>query len=236
MTVIYRLFNGSKEKIKTQIDNERDRFNACFPTSMINVATIFGLDKEFPTIHAKTGGYKQAEDAFDWFMHNDKECVSFVNKNPAFKSYALKDGNDIRELWDVEVFSFNKWIGREVCKVNYNFKLNNMAEILNDGKGFVTSLKYSKFTHVISVVGADLYCNTDGSVKNITQEQKQVKEDFSNVENVIIADSYGDINEGYSKSKADCWSIKVQKEKFLDYINKDSLKKTQLFYGIVFNV
>ena len=111
-----------------------------------------------------------------------------------------------------------------------------MAEILNDGKGFVTSLKYSKFTHVISVVGADLYCNTDGSVKNITQEQKKVKEDFSNVENVIIADSYGDINEGYSKSKADCWSIKVQKEKFLDYINKDSLKKTQLFYGIVFNV
>ena len=113
-TVIYRLFNGSKEKFKTQIDNERDRFNACFPTSMINVATIFGLDKEFPTIHAKTGGYKQAEDAFDWFIHNDKECVSFVNKNPAFKSYALKNGNDIRELWDVEVFAFNKWIGREV--------------------------------------------------------------------------------------------------------------------------
>lgn len=235
MTVIYRLFNGSKEKFKTQIDNERDRFNACFPTSMINVATIFGLDKEFPTTHDKTGGYKQPEDAFDWFMHNNKECVAFVNKNPAFKSYALKAGNDIRELWDVEVFAFNKWIGREVCKVNYNFKLSDMASILNDGKGFVTSLKYSKFAHVISVVGADLYCNTDGSVNDITPEQRKVKEDFSNVENVIIADSYGDVNEGYAKSKADCWSIKVPKEKILDYINKDSLKKTQLFYGIVFN-
>lgn len=236
MTVIYRLFNGSKEKFKTQIDNERDRYDACFPTNMINVASIYGLDKEFPITHDKTGGYKQAEDALDWFIHNNRECINFVNKNPAFKSYALKKENDIRELWDVEVFAFNKWIGKNVCKVNYDLKLCDMASILNDGKGFVTSLKYSKFSHVISVVGADLFCNKDGSVNNITQEQRKIKDDFSNVESVIIADSYGDINEGYVKSKADCWSIKVSKEKILDYINKDSLKKTQIFYGIVFNV
>jgi len=234
MTTIYRLFNGSKETFKTQIDNERDRYRACFPTSMINVASIYGLDKEFPTTHDKTGGYKQAEDAFDWFMHNDKECINFVNKNPTFKSYALKAGNDIRELWDVEVFAFNKWIGRNVCKVNYNFKLSDMANILNDGKAFVTSLKH-RFAHVISVVGADLFCNKDGS-NDITPEQRKIKADFSNVESLIIADSYGDVNESYAKTKADCWSIKVPKEKILNYINKDSLKKTQLFYGITFNV
>jgi hypothetical protein len=199
---------------------------------MINVSTICGLEDKYPKTEDKTGGYDQPEDAYDWFMHNNEEVKEFVNKNKLLKDYCSKSGNDMRELWDVEVFAFNKWIGEKVCHVDYNMKKESMAEILNSGKAFVTGLKHV-YSHIISVVGAELFCNAEGEIK-ISEEDKIVKPDLSNVLNILIADSYGDVNEDYKTRKSDVWMNRVERDKLLKYINKSA--SSELFYGIVFDV
>ena len=119
------LINNSKdENFHKQTNNDRSPFVSCFPTAMINAAETVRVI--LPNEPSKTSFYTQEEDQYDWFLHTDPEVVNFWN-NPRYK-HLLDSGSDPREIWDVEHFAFNKWVGHNVCSLNYNLSLSLVLE------------------------------------------------------------------------------------------------------------
>lgn len=232
---IHYTHNNSTDYYK-QTNNERDPMITCFNTSMVNV----GLDImkiNPPTGKDKTGGYTQPEDQFDWYMHNSPEVKAWVDdycKTEWVADY-LKDGGDIRELWEVECYCFNKWIGRTVCRINYHMTKHDFIEEIQRGRGVVTTGKFSGFAHAVSVVGfKSIITNYDHDIyltgDNISLP---VDNDCAFVEEMIIDDSYGNPLNKYKPVGVGGNDLHLNAIDFFKAINKDS--KHETYYGVIFD-
>lgn len=223
-----------------QTNNERDPYITCFNTSMINVAVDI-IKLKTPTGSDKTGGYKQPEDQFDWYMHNSPEVKDwidkYINDNKWVQDY-LKDNGDIRELWEVECYCFNKWIGKKVCRINYNMTKHDFIEEIQNGRAVVTTGKFSNFAHAVSVVGFVTELNNFATDKDIyligDNISIPVEKDCSAVTEMIIDDSYGNPNDNYKPVGKNGNDVHLDKDKFFNAINKDT--KNEKFYGILFDL
>ena len=142
--VIYYTHCNSDEKMyNVQTDNSRDPLISCFPTSMINWANVIGIPLPENTDN-RFGTYNQKEDQFDFYTHNSPELKPYLDKYvsiPWVNKY-LKDGGDIRELWDVEVKAFNSFIGETHAKVNYNIRIEDIIYEIQCGRAVVTTGKF----------------------------------------------------------------------------------------------
>ena len=196
-----------------QTNNERDPYIACFPSSMINAGSVIGLD--FPTDKEHTNGYSQPEDGYDWYLENNSECKAFYNK-PAYKSYVSAPGNHPRELYDVEHFAFNKWMGKEVCKLKYGCSVADIVNVLNYGGAVVTSGNFCGFGHVVCIVG--FKCTIEpGKVTD--------KDVVNGLTHFIVDDSYGNPHNRYKPVGVDGNDVLWEKDAFLTAINKGSVDK-----------
>lgn len=224
----------------TQINNKRDPYVTCFNTSMVNV----GLDIMKlipPTSEDKTGGYTQPEDQFDWFIHNSPEIKEWFDKycadNPWVKTYVNTKGNDMRELWEVEAYCFNKWIGRNVCRINYKMSRHDFIEEIQNGRGVVTTGKFYGFAHAVSVVGFTAEVTSLDSDLTIRGSNISIPITVScdEVNKIIVDDSYGNPNNKYKPVGIGGNDVHLQKETFFTAINKGSSEK-EIFYGILFDL
>lgn len=197
--------NSKPEDYYKQTNNEIDPFISCFPTSMINAAAVLGI--VFPKDKDKTGGYVQPEDQYNWYLEHDEGCRKFWSK-PEFAKYLDDPANHPRELWEVEVYCFNRWIGRDVCKYVPNVKIQQIIDLLNKGGTAVTSGKFCEFGHVVAVVG----------FKADSVDENNVKE--SEVTQFIVDDSYGNPHNNYKPVGVDGNDVEWEKDKFLAAINK----------------
>jgi len=218
----------------SQINNERDPYVSCFNTSMINVGLNI-MKLEPPTEKAKTGGYKQPEDQFDYFMHTDKEVVSFTEEYKAKNAWA-KD-YDPRELWEVEVFAFNKWIGRKVCRVCYNMKRRDFYDEIQNGRGVVTTGKFCGYGHAVSVVGfkAEIADRLYKDVK-ISGDNISILVGDNDITEIIIDDSYGNPNANYKPVGVGGNDVHMPREKLFECIDKSGNKLDEKYYGILFDL
>ena len=221
----------------SQINNRRDPYVACFNTSMINVGlNLIGLVP--PKALEKTGNYDQPEDQFDWYMHNSLEVKDWVDnycKTPWVDNY-LKAGGDIRELWEVEVYCFNKWISKNVCKAVYNLSKHDFIEEIQRGRGIVTTGKFCKFAHAVSVVGFVADLPMQDKDLNLTGDNIsiQISDSCDEITDIIIDDSYGNPNNEYKPVGKDGNDVRVAKDKFFTAINKATNENKEVFYGILF--
>ena len=237
MKNIYIHNNSIKDEYYKQTNNERDPFIACFPTSLINLAKGV-LNLTLPTSKEKTGGFKQPEDGFDWYMHNSPEVKEWVDnycKTLWVRDY-LKKGGDIRELWEVEVYCFNKWMGYECVKLNYNMSKLAIIEEIQRGRGVVTTGKFVGFSHAVCIVGfkaemenLDKDINFSGDNISFLIDNDSIK----NVTHIIIDDSYGNPLENYKPVGVNGNDVYYPKNDFFKAINKADSDNTELFYGIV---
>lgn len=205
--------NSNGKDYYKQTNNEIDPYISCFPSSMINAGSVIGLD--FPTDKEHTNGYKQPEDGFNWFLEHNSECVEFYNK-PAYKSYVNTKGNHPRELYDVEHFAFNKWMGKNVCRIKYGCTVADIVNVLNYGGAVVTSGNFCGFGHVVCIVG--FKCTIEpGKVTD--------KDVVNGLTHFIVDDSYGSPHTRYKPVGVGGNDIVWEKDAFLTAINKGSVDK-----------
>ena len=205
--------NSDGKDYYKQTNNEIDPYISCFPSSMINAASVINL--QFPTDKEHTGGYKQPEDAFNWFLEHNPECIEFYNR-PAYKSYVNTKGNHPRELYDVEVFAFNKWMGKTVCEVKYGCTVSDIVNVLNYGGAVVTSGNFCGFGHVVCIVG--FKCTIEpGKVTD--------KDVVDGLTHFIVDDSYGNPHDRYKPLGIGGNDVVWEREAFLTAINKGSVNK-----------
>ena len=228
--------NSTPEGYYKQTNNERYPFVSCFNTSMINVG--IGIMKyDLPIGEAKTGGYSQPEDQFDWYMHESPDVESWVKdfSSTGWVSEYLNSGGDIRELWEVEAHCFNKWIGKDVCKINYNLKEIDFINQIRQGKGVVTTGKFCGFSHAVSVVGFKSELNdTDKSV-TLSGKDESISTDIEKIESIIINDSYGNPLNSYKPVGEGGYNVIMKKSDFFTKIFKSGDVNTSIYYGILFN-
>lgn len=237
---IYTHCNSNRNEFYTQVNNERDPYINCFPTSMINWAKVNKINLPDPMDSSKSGGYKQPEDQFDWFMHNNEEVMSYVNNlrssTPWIREYIDHNGGDIRELWDVEVYAFNKWVGKDVAKVNYNLSVKDILYEIQRGRAIVTSGRFCEFSHAITIVGFKAEFESVIADKNIDligdNLSYEVDDNRIVLKEFIHLDSYGNPNKNYKPIGVDGFDVIMDKEKFLSCINKGDSEKS-VYYGIV---
>lgn len=212
--------NSVSDDYHKQTNNVIDPFISCFPTSMVNAAESVKI--KMPTDEYHRNGYVQDEDAYNWFLENNPECKAFWS-GPAYKNYLKDPENHPRELYDVEVFAFNKWIGREVCKLVYGVKPQQIVDTLAKGGAVVTSGRFCGFGHVICIVG----------YKAVAVDKN--KPTIDEVTHFIVDDSYGNPHNNYKPVGVGGNDVVWEKDKFLAAINKGS-SSSPTYNGILFNV
>jgi hypothetical protein len=218
---IISINNSDPNEYHVQTNNERDPFITCFPTSMINACKTIRSQNCFPTSSDRTGGYTQLEDQFDWFLHNNDECIDYWLRSE-FKSYLSDKNNDPRELYDVEVYCFNKWMQEDVCRVQYNSSSNDIVETIKKGGAVVTSGNFCGFGHVIAIVGLTAECENESDIS------------IDNVKDFIILDSYGNPHNKYKPVGSGGKNVLWDKNEFLNIINKGT-GFSKAFNLIIFN-
>ena len=197
--------NSKAEEYYKQTNNEIDPFISCFPTSMINAGATIGV--EFPKDDSKTHGYVQPEDQYNWYLETNETCKKFWSK-PEFASYVKNPENHPRELWEVEEYCFNKWVGADICKYVPNITIQRIVDLLNRGGAVVTSGKFCGFSHVVAIVG----------FKANAIDKNNIKED--EVTHFIVDDSYGNPFNNYKPVGVGGNDLEWEKDKFLAAINK----------------
>lgn len=231
---IYYIHNNSTpENYYKQTNNERDPYVTCFNTSMINVGIgVMGYD--LPTSSSKTGGYTQPEDQFDWYMHESPDVNDWIKKFTStdwVKQY-LNSGGNIRELWEVEAYCFNKWVGRDVCKTNYKLKEIDFINQIQLGKGVVTTGKFCGFNHAVSIVGFKSNPNNISDIQILHGADSSIDVPIDTVTDIIINDSYGDPLKNYKPVGVGGYNVFMEKNDFFKKICKSD---NNIYYGITFN-
>lgn len=239
--IFYIHDNSIPEEYYKQTNNERSPLITCFNTSMINAGHgIVGIP--IPSTKDKTGDYVQPEDAFDWYMHNSEEVTPWVDKfceTPWVKQYLANNG-DIRELWEVEAYCFNKWIGYDCCKTNYNMTKSDFIQQIQEGKAVVTTGVFTRFNHAVTVVGYKAVVETDDeNAKDVKVSGENydcvIPKDCNNIKSIYINDSYGNPNARYQPIGVGGFDVECKTEDFFRWINKSKDENKELFYGITFN-
>lgn len=235
--IFYYIHNNSTpDGYYKQTNNERDPYVSCFNTSMINVG--IGIMKyDLPTGFNKTGGYDQPEDQFDWYMHESPDVADWVKdfSSTGWVKEYLNSGGDIRELWEVEAHCFNKWIGRDVCKANYNLKDIDFIDQIRAGKGVVTTGNFCGFKHAVSVVGFESKLSNASGPISLEGKDESIHVNINDVENIIINDSYGNPLTNYRPVGVGGYNVFFEKNDFFTKIFKAGDINASIYYGILFN-
>lgn len=231
---VYTHCNSNANDYHIQTNNARDPFITCFPTSMINWAKINGLNPD-----RKLSKYKQPEDEFDAFIHDDPVMISYVNKlsaQPWVRDY-LEKGGDVRELWDVEVYGINKWLGEDHAKANYNLSIQDIVYEIQSGRSIVTTGEFCEYSHAVTIVGFKALSNTTMLDKDIelagSNMSFPVDGDRFTLTDIIILDSYGNPNDKYSVLGKGGFNVVIPIDEFLSRINKGSDEQS-IYYGITY--
>ena len=169
--------NSLDENYFKQTNNRRSPYIACFPTSMINGAMTVGLTLPEPIPGSDESKYDQWEDRFDTFLHSDTVINHFADN--AIVQSMIQDNYDYREIYTVEEWAFNKWMGAPRCKFIADISKYDIFNIINAGGALVTSGKFSHFNHVVCVVGYEAHDETH------------------ELEKIIFDDPYGDPRKNY---------------------------------------
>lgn len=228
--------NSDSNEYYKQTNNERDPYIACFPTSMINLAKGV-LNLQLPTGDDKTGGYKQPEDQFDWYMHNSpdvKEWVDNYCKTLWVRDY-LKKGGDIRELWEIEVYCFNKWIGYNCCKIDYNATRRSIIEEIQRGRGVVTTGKFCGFGHAVCIVGFKAESEHFDNDIELNGDNISYLIDDTNINcitKIIVDDSYGNPLNNYKPVGVGGDNVEHPCNDFFKAIDKSDANSEENFYAI----
>ncbi len=226
---------ANPEEFYTQVNNERDPFVVCFPTSFINWARLLTRVFDLPTGKNKTGGYKQLEDQYDWFMHNDRDVVRFTKQYKEKNAWAKE--YDARELWEVEVYAFNKWVGRNVAKLCYNMTEADFAREIQRGRPVITTGKFCGFGHAVTVVGFKAAfsgitdCDLSLSGDNISIPENEFINDITTIN---INDSYGNPNNNYKPVGKNGFNVSMDASEFFKAIDKRADGALNpVYYGII---
>ncbi len=225
---MYKINNSKPFNYHKQTNNVRSPSVACFPTSMVNAAYTAGIPVADMAIY-KNNLYTQDEDVFDAFLHTP-ELMRYYKCKPCLWDYIKRPGNDARELWDVEEYAFNKFVGEKVCYIDWNLKIEKLIDTLLSGGAIVTSGFFYRFHHAVSIVG-------------FTSSGEDGDKDPYKLENIIIDDSYGNVNTNYESVGVGGNDVEVPVLDFLNMIHKNrkdsvstSLEEAykDVYYGIIF--
>lgn len=212
--------NSANKEYHIQTNNHRHPSITCFPTSMINGAKTAGI--VLPDLKSASG-YDQEEDQYDWFMHTDPRVLNFAKVNNLMSD----PKTDIREYWNLEEFAFNKYVGYDAVKLNFDIKPIEIIDILLNKKGdIVTSGKFCGFGHVVSIPGFI------AEVKDVNSPV--ISDDLSEVTHFVVDDSYGNPNNMYQPLGVGGNNVEEVKTDFLACINKSGVGQPPKYRGIIF--
>jgi len=146
----------TREKFYTQLNNERDPYNACQCTSMIAGLDIgkLGLD---PIMVIQ--GYKQPEDKLHYYLNNDETVQVY------WKKYFNTD-IPAPQWAGVMVFGINRLYNRKITYYDDYLDMDDIKEDLQNGLPIYTSMKYPDNInaagksspvagHIVLIVGVD---------------------------------------------------------------------------------
>lgn len=228
---MFTINNSRDNEYHIQIDNKRSPSIACFPTSMINSAYVAKIPvKQMMTYHNDI--YNQDEDIYDAYIHTPEIIDYIMNDNELKRAYTI-DKTDPREMWKIEEYAFNKFIGKNVCSLDFDLTMEKILYILYNGGAIATSGLFYKFHHVVSIVGYEC-------------ENSSFAKDYKSIKNIIIDDSYGNVQEKYSNVGMNGNNDSIPILDFLRIISKTNRTKIgpaktyeealmDKYWGIVFN-
>jgi hypothetical protein len=156
--------------------------------------------------------------------------------HPWIREY-VKAGGDIRELWDIEVFGMNKWIGEDHAKANYNLTIQDIVYEIQSGRSIVTTGKFCGFSHAVTIAGFKALSDTTMLDKDIELAGSNMSFPIDGrsftLTDIIILDSYGNPNDRYSVVGKGGFNVVMPVDKFLSCINKGS-GVDPIYYGITY--
>ena len=120
--------NSKPENFYKQTNNRRSPYVSCFNTSMINGSQTVNIPlPERNSLPEDEAFYDQPEDQFDVHVHCEKVINHFENDRDVQK--LLAEDYDYREIFAVEEYAFNDWVGKRVCKFIDGLTMENMINI-----------------------------------------------------------------------------------------------------------
>ena len=227
--------NLSINKINySQRNNEADPSSTCGTTNMVQALDYAGW--ELPK-----GEHNQPEDNLTQFCRTNEEVLNYYNKKyPAMYNNWIKECTKLsgkeglsdldlvdrcwhmhfpdsfppNEVHDVLSYAANKWMGYEKDEITHfveNAYETNIVNALRHGTPVVSSVKFGKYNHIITIVGFEYddkkYDSTsDDEIENY-------------ITNYIIDDTYGRFN--FETMKYDVISgndTKIERKKFLSML------------------
>lgn len=211
------VINHSKDEDYSRQDNNlRAGLVACFPTSCWNAA--YGVGYKVPKMRKKASRYNQAEDIYDEYIHS-KEIIEWA-KSGASKDakWGFENGIDLREIWDVEVYAFNKFIGKEnACELKTIKGAKEFYELLRKGRTFVVGGKFAGLSHMVALVGC----------RGFYKDLKTKDVDVDRLE-FIIDDSFGDFRKKYRPIGVGGNNVPVKADELLSMLRGDRVKGTTM--------
>lgn len=207
--------NSKPENYYKQTNNLRSPYVSCFNTSMINGSQTVGIQlPDRKSLPAEEATYDQPEDQLDVHVHSDKVIEYFKNNRDV--QSLLNQDYDYREIYAVEEYAFNDWIGKRVCKFIPHLTMENMIEIIDRGGAIVTSGKFCGFGHLVCVVGY--------KVDDVTHR----------LTHMIIDDPYGNPLKNYKPLGQGGNDVEYPVEEFWLATNKSGAITNPQHLGIVF--
>lgn len=210
---MFRRNNSKDENFYKQTNNERSPFVACFTTSMINSSINVG------TIYpAYAGRYSQLEDQYDEFIYSDKMKDWYTNKADKDVRNMIANGIEPREIWAVQEYCFNAWVGYKACYIKWNLTRSMLISHLYSGGSLVMGGRFAGYGHMVSVCG---YTSEDESPENIKA-----------VQNIIFDDPYGDPRQEYKPVGVNGNNVELPFEEFWKIIRGNSADSK---FGVMFD-
>lgn len=207
--------NSKPENFYKQTNNRRSPYVSCFNTSMINGSQTVNIPlPERNSLPEDEAFYDQPEDQFDVHVHCEKVIKHFENDRDVQK--LLAEDYDYREIFAVEEYAFNDWVGKRVCKFIDGLTMENMIDIIDRGGAIVTSGRFCGFGHLVCVVGYKV----DDASHRLTH--------------IIIDDPYGNPLKGYKPLGQGGNDVEYPAEDFWRATNKSYSIERPHHLGIVF--
>lgn len=170
--------NSKDEDYSKQTNNERSPGVSCFTTSMINAS--LAVCTIYPKVESK---YSQLEDKYDEFIYSPEMEDWYTNKAHPDVRKMISLGIEPREIWAVQEYCFNKWVGYDACKITWRLTKEALISHLLNGGTVVMGGKFCGFGHMVSVCGFRSNLEKSADVNAVTH--------------IVIDDSYGNPNNNY---------------------------------------
>jgi len=146
----------TRDKYYTQLNNERDPYNACQCTSMVAGLDIGGLG--LAPING-IAGYKQPEDKLHYYLNYDETVHNY------WRTY-FNTAIPAPQWAGVMVFGTNRLYGRNITYYDDYLDMDDITEDLQNGLPIYTSMRYPNNKnaagkpspidgHIVLIVGID---------------------------------------------------------------------------------